>query len=183
MSSADPLTACRDMAMVKKGDPNSAIAPAALLLPMEWPPRKVACSMNQQLPDCPSGVIDASGSILNLFVLLQAGDCLKRLPSRPELPVLTQTPNTGMHDPGSQELAHSKTLAVGCMRRDRVSQLAFRATAMLHSSEFLFGSGAVVGARSSGNRLGIRLGLLESPDILGEGRSGLVSCEVGCEDW
>ncbi len=78
-----------------------------------------------------------------------------------------------MYDPGSQELTHSKTLAVGCMRRDRMGQLAFRATSMLHPSEFLFGSGAVVGARSSGNRLGIRLGRLESPDISVEGRFGL----------
>lgn len=100
MSSVDSLTACRDMTMVKKGDPNSAIAPAALRLSKEWSLRKVSCPMNQQLPDSLSGVIDASGSILNLFALLQAGDCVKRPPSRPELTVLTQTLTLSYTTPG-----------------------------------------------------------------------------------
>ena len=115
--------------MVEKGDQNGAIAAAALTLPMEWPPRKGACSMSQRLPGYLPGGIGVSCLILTFSGLRplsgqrQRHDDWSRLLSCPGLPVVRQTEILECTSPGPQDLARAKMLsAVGFIFRDRMGQ-------------------------------------------------------------
>ena len=96
--------------MVKKGVQYRAIAPAALTFSMEWPPQKGACSMSQQLPDCPPGGIEANCLNLNLSELRQSRDCLTRPLNHPRLPGLRPTEIWEFTTPGPQVVALCETL-------------------------------------------------------------------------
>ena len=167
--------------MVKKGDQHGAIAPAALTFLTEWPPRKGAWSMSQQLPDCPPGGIETNGFSLKLSRPRRRRDCPTRPLTLPSRPAIRPSETLECTTPGPQVVALCETLASwGSYGTARNGPRAF-----LHCIDALGPQIPVWfdgGCRREVVRKSvaeIRRRSLESPDIPVRARSAL----VGRGDW